>query len=78
MSSEKINTAALTQYINAVKAAEMAGKREVKLEIAMAKNIAYTIALAMTKLAGDYEALLSQKSSETDVIQVNLDGGSNW
>ena len=78
MSSEKINTTALTQYINAVKAAEMAGKREVKLEIAMAKNIAYTIALAMTRLAGDYEALLSQKSSETDVIQVNLDGGSNW
>ena len=78
MSSEKINTAALSQYINAVKAAEMAGKREVKLEIAMAKNIAYTIALAMTKLVGDYEALLSQKSSETDVIQVNLDGGSNW
>jgi hypothetical protein len=46
VSSEKINTAALTQYINAVKAAEMAGKREVKLEISMAKNIAYTIALA--------------------------------
>lgn len=77
MSNEKLNTAVLTQFINTVKGADMAGKRDVRLDIEMARNVAYTIGLAMTKLASDYETVLSNSKPE-EVIEVRMDGGSSW
>lgn len=77
MSQNNINTLVLQQVISAIKAADLARQKEVKLDIATAKNLSYTLALVMTRLAGDYEGLLqSQSKTEDTVVRVEMDGGT--
>ena len=79
MASEKINTIAIQQFISQVKSADAGRQREVRLDIDSAKNLAFTLGVVMSRLAGDYETLITKSdSAEEDVIQVQLDGGNNW
>ena len=73
-----INVVALQQFINQVKAADVGRQKEIRLDIATAKALSTTIALAMTRLAGDYEGLLQQQTQNTttEVVEVKMDGGS--
>ncbi len=76
---EPLNTIPLQQFLNAVKAAEQSRAREVKLDIATAKTLAFTLGAVMSRLHGDLELLVAQsKSNDDEVIQVNLDGGSKF
>jgi len=76
---EPLNTIPLQQFLNAVKAAENSRAREVKLDIATAKNLAFTIGAVMSRLHGDLELLVAQSKGNTDeVIEVKLDGGSGF
>jgi hypothetical protein len=78
-SLEPLNTIPLQQFLNAVKAAENSRAREVKLDIATAKNLAFTIGIVMSRLHGDLEKLVTEsKSSDNEIIQINLDGGSKF
>lgn len=73
-----INTTVITQVLNTIKAAESSNQREVRLDIATAKNLSHTLGLVMTRLAGNYEGLIqeaSARSAEETVIQVSMDGG---
>ena len=76
MQTDKINTTAITQFINQVKAADSANQREIRLDISTAKNLTYTLATVMTRLAGNYEGLLQSQTTEDPVITVQMDGGS--
>jgi hypothetical protein len=75
MQTDKINTTVLTQFMNQVKAADTANQREIRLDIATAKNITHTLALVMTRLAGNYEGLMQAQTKEEPVITVQMDGG---
>ena len=76
---EPLNTIPLQQFLNTVKAAENSRAREVKLDIATAKNLAFTIGAVMSRLHGDLELLVAQSKGNTDeVIEVKLDGGSGF
>lgn len=76
---EPLNTIPLQQFLNAVKAAEQSRVREVKLDIATAKTLAFTLGAVMSRLHGDLELLVAQsKTSNDEVIQINLDGGSKF
>lgn len=76
---EPLNTIPLQQFLNAVKAAENSRVKEVKLDIATAKNLAFTIGIVMSRLHGDLEKLVAEsKNSNNEVIEVNLDGGSKF
>ena len=76
---EPLNTIPLQQYLNAVKAAEQSRAREVKLDIATAKTLAFTLGAVMSRLHGDLELLVAQSNnSDDEVIQINLDGGSKF
>jgi ferric-dicitrate binding protein FerR (iron transport regulator) len=76
---EPLNTIPLQQFLNAVKAAETSRAREVKLDIATAKNLAFTLGVVMSRLHGDLELLVAQsKTNDDEVIQINLDGGSKF
>jgi hypothetical protein len=76
---EPLNTIPLQQFLNAVKAAEQSRAKEVKLDIATAKTIAFTLGAVMSRLHGDLELLVAQsKDNSEDVIEINLDGGSKF
>jgi hypothetical protein len=76
---EPLNTIPLQQFLNAVKAAEQSRAREVKLDIATAKTLAFTLGAVMSRLHGDLELLVAQsKTSNDEVIQINLDGGAKF
>lgn len=71
-----INTHVIQQLINQIKAADFSNQKEIKLDIATAKNLSYTLSLILTRLVGNYETLLKDKS-QAEVVSVEMDGG-NW
>ena len=75
MQTDKINTIEITQFLNQIKAADSANQREIRLDIATAKNLHHILALVMTRLAGNYEGLLQTQSKEDPVVTVQMDGG---
>lgn len=77
MQTNSINTIAIQQFINQVKAADMSNQREIRLDLPSAKNLSYTLALVMTRLAGNYEDLLKTQQKNSEEITVKMDGG-NW
>lgn len=72
--SMPINTAPLQQLIQQIKTADLSNQKDIKIDISNAKNIAYTLGIVMSRLAGDYEQLLAKKDKD-DPIQVQMDGG---
>jgi hypothetical protein len=72
----KINTIAISQFINQVKSADLGNQREVRLDMVTAKNLSYTLSLVMTRLAGNYETLLTDAKKAEPVVDVRMDGGS--
>lgn len=77
MQNDKINTIAIQQFMNQVKAADLGHQREIRLDLATAKTLSHTLALVMTRLAGNYEGLLQSVQREEPEVQVKMDGG-NW
>ena len=75
---EPLNTAPIQQFIQQVKSAENSRAKDVKLDINQAKNLAFTLGVVMSRLHGDLEKLVINNSSTDEVIEVQLDGGSNW
>ena len=75
---EPLNTIPLQLFIQQVKSAEASQARELKLDIATAKNLAFTLGIVMSRLEGDLEKLVSQSSQSDEKIEINLDGGSGW
>lgn len=72
-----INTAALIQFTQLLKAAELSQQKELKMPIQQARllNIALTEVLA--KLTQDYESLFNSLKSNSgeEVISIQVDGG---
>ncbi len=77
--NEPLNTAPIQQFISQVKSADASQAKEIKLTSQQAKRLAFTLGEVMTRLNGDLEQILARKNSGADdVIQVNMDSGSNW
>lgn len=75
---EPLNTIPLQMFIQQVKSAESSQSREIKIDIATAKNLAFTLGIVMSRLEGDLEKLVSQSNQSDEKIEINLDGGSGW
>lgn len=71
-----INTSILQQFMNQVKGAELSNQREIKIDIATAKNLSHTLGLVMTRLAGNYEGLIQKTDDVEPKVRVQMDGGS--
>lgn len=71
-----INTVPLQQFIQQVKAADLAQQKEVKLDIKTAKILALAIGEVSAKLIEDMDELMSrlQQSAGGD-ITIRMDGG---
>jgi hypothetical protein len=77
--NEPLNTVPIQQFISQVKSADASKAKEVKLTIEQSKRLALTLGEVMARLSGDLEQILARKNSGADdVIQVNMDSGSNW
>lgn len=78
--NDPINTAPIQQFISQVKSADAGRQREVRLDIQQAKTLAFTLGIVMTRLNGDLEKILMQSQTNTseEIIQISMDGGSNW
>jgi len=76
---EPLNTIPIQQYIQQVKSAESSRSREVRMDIATAKNLAYTLGIVMSRLHGDLETLVSEIDSGGDLsdLEIKVNGG-NW
>ena len=55
--TEPLNTSAIQNFIQMVKSAEGSNAKEVRLPIAQAKNLAFTLGITMARLHGDLEKL---------------------
>lgn len=76
---EPLNTSSIQQFIQQVKSAENSRAKDVRLDINQAKNLAFTLGVVMSRLHGDLEKLVAEsKSSNEEIIQVQLDGGKGW
>ena len=73
---EPVNTAPIQQFNQRVKAADTGHQKEVKIDIATAKNLTYSLATILARLAGDYESIITKQSKAEDTISVKADGGS--
>jgi hypothetical protein len=51
--SDPLNTTAIQNFIQMVKSAEASNAKEVRLPIAQAKNLAFTLGITMARLHGD-------------------------
>ena len=79
MQNEPLNTVPIQQFISQVKSADASKAKEVKLTLEQSKRLAFTLGEVMTRLNGDLEQILARKNNgDDDVIQVNMDSGSNW
>lgn len=77
---DPINTIPLQIFIQQVKSAQASQAREVKLDIATANNLAFTLGIVMSRLTEDLEKILakSKDANDDEVIQVTMDGGTGW
>ena len=73
--NEPINTSSLQQFIQQVKGADMSNQKAVRIPNQQAKQVTYALATILARLTGDYEALMSRKSTEQDTVEVKVDGG---
>ena len=75
---DTLNTIPLQQFLQQVKAAENSRAREIKLDITQAKNLAFTIGIVMSRLHGDLEKLVKENSQTEEIIELQVDGGSDF
>ena len=77
--NDPLNTVPIQQFISQFKSADASKAKEVKLTIEQSKRLALTLGEVMARLTGDIEQILARKNNGADdVIQVNMDSGSNW
>ena len=77
--NDPLNTVPIQQFISQVKSADASKAKEVKLTLEQSKRLAFTLGEVMARLTGDIEQILARKNTGADdVIQVNMDSGSNW
>ena len=77
--TEPLNTSAIQNFIQIVKSAEGSNAKEVRLPIAQAKNLAFTLGITMARLHGDLEKLVKESRSNTEeVIEVDMNMGGKW
>lgn len=72
-----INTSPVSQFIQAVRAAELAQHKEVKLTIQQARLLNMTLTEMLDKLNRDLESVYKviKDGSATEVVSVQMDGG---
>lgn len=75
---KQLNTLPIENFINLTRIASKSRQNNVVLDIKDAVQLSDSLAIVMTRLAGNLDEILQKQanqSSEEAVIQVNMDGG---
>jgi hypothetical protein len=74
----QINTTPITQFAQLLRATELSQQKEVKIPIQQARLLNLALTEILDQLNQDYIALFNslKNKDDTDVITVQLDGGS--
>lgn len=80
MSIDPINTVPIQQFIKQTQAAENSKQKDIRIDIATAKNLAFTLGVVMARLNGDLEKFVKENASSSDeeIIQVQIGSSGNW
>lgn len=80
MSIDPINTVPLQNFIKQVQAADLSNSKEVRLDIATAKALAFTLGIVMSRLNGDLEKFVKENAgSSLDDITIQIGNTSgDW
>lgn len=71
-----INTYPIQQFIELVKLADVSQKKEIKLDIKTARNLALTLGEVTAQLSQDYSQLIKDiQNTNNDVVEIRMDGG---
>tara|TARA_Y200000002_G_scaffold68079_1_gene52909 strand:+ start:1995 stop:2240 length:246 start_codon:yes stop_codon:yes gene_type:complete len=77
--NEPINTIPIQQFIQQVKTADSGQQKEIKIPIAQAKALAFSLSTVMANQTGRLEKLiLDNKGSGEETVTISMDGGSGW
>jgi hypothetical protein len=78
MPTEPINTTSLQSFIQQVKSADSSNQKEIRLDIASAKNLAFTLGIVMSRLNSDLEKIFLDKNKNNETIEIKFDNGNSW
>lgn len=70
-----LNTLPVENFIQRVKTADNSKQKEVRMTIDEAKQLRDTLAIVLSRLAGNYEDLLTSSSQTEETISISVDGG---
>lgn len=75
--TQPINTLPVELFLEKARIARKSGQKTVNMNIDEAGLLADSLAVIMTRLAGDLDALVqSSKETESEAIVIKMDGGS--
>jgi hypothetical protein len=75
--SNQINLTPITQFIQLLRASELAQGKEVKIPIQQARLLNMALTELLDKMNQDYETMFNalKNSTNTEVVSVSMDGG---
>ena len=72
---KQLNTLPIEQFLDKAKIAIKSNQKHLTLDIKEVQALNESLAVAMTRIAGQLDAQLHAASALPDVITVNMDGG---
>jgi uncharacterized membrane-anchored protein YhcB (DUF1043 family) len=75
--SNQINLTPITQFIQLLRASELAQGKEVKIPIQQARLLNMALTELLDKMNQDYETMYNtlKNSTNTEIVSVSMDGG---
>jgi hypothetical protein len=78
--NEPINTAPIQQLIQMIKSAETGNQKEIRIPLAQAKTLMYSLTTVIANQQGRLEKLIVDNANKggEETVTISMDGGSGW
>ena len=70
-----LNTLPIEDFLNTARIAVKSNQKQVILDIKQVQSLSDSLAIVMTRLAGELDQVISSGAGQSDNIQVKMDGG---
>ena len=72
---KQLNTLPIEQFLEKAKIAIKSNQKHLTLDIKEVQSLVDSLAITMTRLAGDLDSQIAAINNSTPTISVNMDGG---